>query len=54
MKTIKTLVESTMNWKKCPVGTLIRCRDKDAKRIVDNKEGIYVPKHEWKESRNEN
>ena len=54
MKTIKTLVENTMNWKKCPIGTLIRCRDKDARRIVNNKEGVYAPKHEWKESRNEN
>ena len=51
MKTIKTLVENTMNRKRIPVGTLLRVRDEDAVRIVNNKEASYAPKSEWKELR---
>ena len=49
MKTIKTLVKNTNDWKRLPVGTLLRVRDEDATRIVKNKEGSYAPKSEWKE-----
>ena len=51
MKTIKTLVEDTMNWKRLPVGTLLRVRDEDAIKMVNNKEASYAPKSEWKELR---
>ena len=49
MKTITTLVKNTNDWKRLPVGTLLRVRDEDAIRIVKNKEGSYAPKSEWKE-----
>ena len=53
MKTIKTTVENTQNWKRLPIGTLLRVRDEDAKRLVDSKEAAYVPKEEWKKLRDE-
>ena len=40
-----------MNWKRMPIGTLLRVRDEDAVRIVNNKEASYAPKSEWKELR---
>ena len=49
MKTIKTLVENTKEWKHLSIGTLLRVRDEDAVRIVKNKEANYAPKSEWKE-----
>ena len=51
MKTIKTIAENSQYWKRLPIGTLLRVRDKDAKKVVDNKEANYVPKEEWKELR---
>ena len=51
MKTIRTLIEDTMNWKRLPIGTLLRVRDEDAVRMVNNKEASYAPKSEWKELR---
>ena len=51
MKTIRTLIEDTMNWKRLPVGTLLRVRDEDAIKMVNNKEASYAPKSEWKELR---
>ena len=51
MKTIKTIVENTQNWKRIPMGTLLRVRDEDAVRMVNNKEASYAPKSEWKELR---
>ena len=51
MKTIKTIVENTKNWKRLPEGTLLRVRDEDAVRMVNNKEASYAPKSEWKELR---
>ena len=51
MKTIKTLVKNTNDWKRLPVGTLLRVRDEDATRIVKNKEGSYAPKSEWKKKK---
>ena len=53
MKTIKTTVENTQNWKRLPTGTLLRVRDEDAKRMVDNNEATYAPKAEWKELRDQ-
>tara|TARA_R100000687_G_C6327796_1_gene108139 strand:+ start:47 stop:244 length:198 start_codon:yes stop_codon:yes gene_type:complete len=53
VKTIKTTVENTQNWKRCPLGTLMRVRDEDAKRMVDNNEATYAPKAEWKELRDQ-
>ena len=51
MKTIKTIEENTQNWKRLPTGTLLRVRDEDAVRMVNNKEASYAPKSEWKELR---
>tara|TARA_R110002051_G_C8638895_1_gene485897 strand:- start:845 stop:1036 length:192 start_codon:yes stop_codon:yes gene_type:complete len=53
MKTIKTVVENSQHWKKCPIGTLLRVRDEDAKKVVENHEAEYVAKAEWKKLRDE-
>ena len=53
MKTIKTKTENSQYWKRVPVGTLLRVRDEDAKKVVDNKEAGYVTKQEWKQLRDE-
>ena len=49
MKTIKTLVENNGEWNKLKIGTILRVNDDAAKRFVDNKEAIFVPKSAWKE-----
>ena len=54
MKTIKTVVENSQYWKRLTIGTLLRVRDEDAKKVVDKKEAQYVPKEEWKKLRDEN
>jgi len=51
VKTIKTMMENSQYWKRVPVGTLLRVRDEDAAIIVNNQEGSYAPKKEWKELR---
>ena len=51
MKTIKTSKENSQYWKRVPVGTLLRVRDEDAERIVNNREADYAPKSAWKELR---
>ena len=51
MKTIKTTVENSQYWKRVPLGTLLRVRDEDAEKVVNNKEAKYAPKSEWKELR---
>ena len=51
MKTIKNLVESHKEWGKMPIGTPIRVNNAAAKRLVDNKEAVYIPKSEWKKLR---
>ena len=51
MKTIKTKTENSQYWKRVPVGTLLRVRDEDAIKMVNNKEASYAPKSEWKELR---
>ena len=51
MKTIKTIVENSLYWKRLPEGLLLRVRDEDAKNMVDNKEATYAPKAEWKKLR---
>ena len=51
MKTIKTTKENSQYWKRVPVGTLLRVRDEDAEKVVNNKEAKYAPKSEWKELR---
>ncbi len=53
MKTIKTTVENSQYWKRVPVGTLLRVRDEDAEKVVNNKEAQYAPKSEWKELRDQ-
>ena len=53
MKTIKTTEINTQNWKRLPLGTLLRVRDEDAKRMVDKKEAQYASKAEWKELRDQ-
>jgi len=52
VKTIQTKTKDSQYWKRVPVGTLLRVRDEDAQKIVDNNEGKYVPKSAWKELRN--
>ena len=51
MKTIKTSTENSQYWKRVPVGTLLRVRDEDAEKVVNNHEATYAPKSEWKELR---
>ena len=51
MKTIRTVKENSQYWKRIPVGTLLRVRDEDAEKVVNNKEAKYVPKEEWKKLR---
>ena len=51
MKTIRTIVENSQYWKRVPLGTLLRVRDEDAEKVVNNKEATYAPKSEWKELR---
>ena len=53
MKTIKTVKENSQYWKRLSPGTLLRVRDEDAEKIVNNKEAQYAPKSEWKELRDE-
>jgi len=53
VKTIKTTVENSQYWKRVPVGTLLRVRDEDAEKVVNNKEAQYAPKSEWKELRDQ-
>ena len=51
MKTIRTVVENSQHWKKCPIGTLLRVRDEDARKVVEKHEAEYVAKAEWKKLR---
>ena len=53
MKTIKTITENSLHWKRLPAGTLLRVRDEDAKKMVDNNEALYAPKEEWKKLRDQ-
>ena len=48
MKTIRTLVEDTQEWRKLAPGTILRVNDKAAKKFVDANHAEYVPKSEWK------
>jgi|TARA_Y100000310_G_scaffold319229_1_gene374249 hypothetical protein len=49
MKTIETLVENNGEWRQLKIGTILRVNDKAARRFVDKKEAIFVPKSKWKE-----
>ena len=49
MKTIRTLIETTKEWHKLNIGTILRVNDKAAKKFVDADEAEYVPKSKWKE-----
>jgi len=53
MKTIRTIAENSQHWKRLPVGTLLRVRDEDARKVVENHEAEYVAKAKWKELRDE-
>ena len=53
VKTIKTVTKNSQYWKRVPIGTLLRVRDEDAEKVVNNKEAQYVSKKEWKELRDE-
>ena len=53
MKTIKTITENSQYWKRLSPGTLLRVRDEDAEKVVNNKEATYAPKSEWKELRDQ-
>ena len=48
MKTIKVLVETSNEWRKLKLGTILRVNDKAAKKFVDANQAEYVPKSEWK------
>ena len=54
MKTIRTLVEDTQEWRKLAAGTILRVNDKAAKKFVDAGNAEYVPKSAWKEQENNN
>ena len=45
--------ENSQYWKRIPIGTLLRVRDEDAEKVVNNKEAEYAPKNEWKELRDQ-
>ena len=49
MKTIKVLVETSSEWRKLKLGTILRVNDKAAKKFIDSNEAEYVPKSKWKE-----
>ena len=49
MKTIETLVENNGEWNQLKIGTILCVNDDAAKRFVDKKEALYVPKSAWKE-----
>ena len=51
MKTIKTTSENSQYWKRLPLGTLLRVRDEDARKVVEKHEAEYVAKAEWKKLR---
>ena len=51
MKTIRTIAKNSQHWKQVPVGTLLRVRDEDARKVVDKHEAEYVRKAEWKKLR---
>ena len=53
MKTIKTVKENSQYWKRLSPGTLLRVRNEDAEKVVNNSEAEYVPKEEWKKLRDE-
>ena len=53
MKTIKTIEENSQYWKRLSPGTLLRVRDEDAEKVVNNKEAQYAPKSAWKELRDQ-
>ena len=43
--------ENSQYWKRLSPGTLLRVRDEDAEKVVNNKEATYAPKSELKELR---
>ena len=45
--------ENSQYWKRLSPGTLLRVRDEDAEKIVNNKAAQYAPKSEWKELRDQ-
>jgi len=49
MKTIRTLVENSKEWRQLRIGTILRVNDKSAARFVNAHEAEYVPKSKWKE-----
>ena len=51
MKTIKTIAKNSQHWKQVPVGTHLRVRDEDARKVVEKHEAEYVAKAEWKKLR---
>jgi len=53
VKTNKTVKKDSSYWKRVPVGTLLRVRDEDAEKVVNNNEAIYVSKGEWKKLRDQ-
>ena len=51
MKTIRTISKNSQYWKRVPIGTLLRVRDEDAEKVVNNNEATYASKSAWKELR---
>jgi hypothetical protein len=53
VKTIKTITKDSKYWKRIPEGTYLRMRDEDAVNVVNNNQGSYAPKSEWKKLRDQ-
>ena len=47
------MAKNSQYWKRLTPGTLLRVRDEDAEKVVNNKEAEYAPKSEWKELRDQ-
>ena len=54
MKTIKVLTGTNNEWRNLEIGTILRVNDKAARKFVDKKEALYVPKSEWKKQETNN
>ena len=53
MKTIRTTATDSTIWKRLPIGSLLRVRDYDARKVVDDHKAEYASKKEWKKQRDQ-
>ena len=51
MKTIRTTATDSTLWKHLPIGSLLRVRDHDARKVVDDHKATYASKEEWNKQR---